>query len=176
MTHIFQPRKSRGGSGARSSRGGSSSFRSGGSRSSRSGSRSSSSIIRFHNTRTGQRISRPTGWQWSRTRSTFLPLSTRFFSRSRSSSNRFTTPATSSVIYYYCTSNSNASVEIQCSSIDGDTQCCEEETTQQVFCCGGKISEDFIQDANRAAQILAKIFYTLAAIALCIHIFMRRFH
>jgi hypothetical protein len=45
----------------------------------------------------------------------------------------------------------NEYVEIQCSSIDGDTQCCEEETTQQVFCCGGKTSEDFIQDANRAA-------------------------
>lgn len=79
-------------------------------------------------------------------------------------------------MYYYCTSNNNASAEIQCSSIDGDTQCCEEETTQQVFCCGGKISDDFKEDPNRAAKILARLFYTLAAITLCVHIFIRRFY
>jgi hypothetical protein len=67
-------------------------------------------------------------------------------------------------------------VEIQCSSIHGDAECCEDEAIQQVFCCGGKISEDFIQDANRATQIIARIFYNLAAITLCVHIFMRRFH
>ncbi len=174
MTHIFQPRRGRGGGGGRFS-GGARSFRSGSSSSSRSGSRSSSAIARFRNTRTGATISRPSGWQWSRSRLTFLPLATRAFHRSSSSSNRFTTPAASSLTYYYCTSNSNASVEIQCSSIDGDSQCCEDETTQQVFCCGGGISEDFVQDVNQAAPVLARIFYTLAAMTLCIHIFMRRF-
>jgi hypothetical protein len=167
---MIQPRNARGG-GSRSSGGGS---RTGSG--SRGGSRSSSSGTRFVNTRTGATISRPSGWQWSRSRLTFLPLASRFLHRSRSSSSRFTTPSTSSVTYYYCTSSADSSAEIQCSSVNGDSQCCEDETNQQPFCCGGQISGDFIEDTNRAVQILAQIFYTLAAMALCIHLFMRRFY
>ncbi len=137
---------------------------------------SSSSITRFVNTRTGATISRPSGWQWSRSRLIFLPIATRFFHRSSSSSNRFTTPATSSVTYYYCTSGDDPSVEIQCSSIDRDTQCCEDETTHEAFCCGGDVPDYILQDMNRATQTIARIFYTLAALALCMHLFMRRFY
>lgn len=161
---MIQPRKARGGGGVRISGG------------SRSGSRVSPSITRFRNTRTGLSIPRPNGWQWSRSRLTFLPLATRFYHRSSSSSNRFTTPSTSSVTYYYCTSSTDTSVEIQCSSTTGDSQCCEDETSHQPFCCGGEISEDFMEDANRAVHILARIFYTLAAMILCVHLFMRCFY
>ncbi len=166
--HIYRPRRARGGRGGRFSLSGFRGFR--------SGSHSSSSIVRFHNIRTGARIIRPTGWQWTRAQSAFLPISTRFHHRSYPFYNRYTTPATSSVTYYYCTSTGNRPVEIQCNTIDGDTKCCENEATQQVFCCGGKISDDFIEDANRAVQIFARVFYTLTAVTLCIHVFMRRFY
>jgi hypothetical protein len=138
-----------------------------------SGIRTSSSLSRYSSTRTGATFSRPNGWQWSRSAFIFLPLATRFGHRSRSSSNRFTT--TSSVTYYYCTSDIDPSVEIQCSSTNGDSQCCEDEKTQQPFCCGGDIPDDLVRDANRATQTIARIFYTLAALALCMHLFMRRF-
>ena len=165
---MIQPRKARAGGGIRIGGG----IRSG----IRSGNRVSPSTTRFRNTRTGVSISRPNGWQWSRSRSTFLPLATRFYHRSSSSSNRFTTPSTSFVTYYYCTSSTDPSVEIQCSSTTGDSQCCEDGTSQQPFCCGGEVSEDFIEEANRAVQILARIFYTLAAMTLCVHLFVRYFY
>jgi hypothetical protein len=106
----------------------------------------------------------------------FLPISTRYVHRSHSSSSRFTTPATNSSTHYYCTSTNDSSTEIQCTSIDGDSQCCEDETTHQAFCCGGKVSEDFFRDVNRAVKIFTQMFYTLATITLSIHVFMRRFY
>ena len=158
----------RGGGGG--SRGGSS-IRGGSSSGSRSsGSRSFST---FRSTRTGSSISRPTGWQWSRSRFIFLPIATRYGYRSRSSSNRYTTSATNALTYYYCTSNDNASVEIQCSSANNDSQCCEDGTTQEVFCCGGDIPDDLQEELNRATQLVARIFYTLSALAFCMHICMR---
>jgi hypothetical protein len=134
------------------------------------------SIARYRNTRTGATISRPTGWQWSRSALIFLPLARRYSHRSRSSSNRYTTPDTSSVTYYYCTSTTDASMEIQCSSVNGDMQCCEDENTQNPFCCGGDIPDDILQDMNRATQTIARLFYTLAAMSLCVHLFIRRFY
>ncbi|CAF3956585.1 unnamed protein product [Rotaria sp. Silwood1] len=141
-----------------------------------SGSRTSSIGTRFRSIRTGATISRPTGWLWSRTRHIFLPVSRYYYYRSRPSNNRYTTPATGNETYYYCTSNTSAAIEIQCSSINGDGQCCEDETISQVFCCGGKIDDDLVDDFNQATQIIARIFYTLTAIALFMHIFMRRFY
>ncbi len=164
MTHIYRPRRARRSRSRYSSR---SSYRG-----FRSGSRSSSSIAQFHNIHTGARLIRPTGWQWTRAQSAFLPISRRFYP----SYHRYTTPATSLETYYYCTSTSNSTMEIQCSTVDGDAQCCENEGTQEVFCCGGKISDDFIKDVNRAAQIFARVFYTLTAVALCIHVFIRHFY
>jgi hypothetical protein len=140
------------------------------------GSRVSPSITSFRNSRTGASIPRPNGWQWSRTRLIFLPIATRFLHRSYSSSNRYTTPAGSSLTYYYCTSDSSDSVEIQCSSADGDAECCEDESTGEAFCCGGNIPDYIIQDMNRAVQTIARYFYTLAALALCMHLLMRRFN
>jgi hypothetical protein len=67
-------------------------------------------------------------------------------------------------------------MEIQCSTADGDAQCCENEVTEEIFCCGGKISEDFVEEVNRAAQRLARVFFTFTAITLCIHVFLRRFY
>ncbi|CAF4169176.1 unnamed protein product [Rotaria magnacalcarata] len=128
----------------------------------------------FHRSRSASTsISRPNGWLWSRSRLVFLPLATLYFHRSRSASNRYTTPPSTSLTYYYCTSN-DGSVEIQCSSMYGDTLCCEDQTSQQPFCCGGDIPDDFVEDPNRATRRLAKIFYTLTAITLCIHLFLRR--
>ncbi|CAF1429085.1 unnamed protein product [Adineta steineri] len=158
-----------------------------GSRTSVSGSRGSSSssssgsrtpsITRYSNTRTGTTLSRPTGWLWSGSRFVFLPLARRYGHRSSSSSSRFTTPSSSGTVnYYYCTSNENPSTEIQCSSIDGDTQCCEDDESQQAYCCGGNIPNYITQDMNRATQTIAKILYTLTALALCMHLFMRRFN
>jgi hypothetical protein len=162
MTRIHQPRKSRSRSRSRGGR----------SRISRSSiSRPSGSrITRYPSTRTGATISRQVGWLWSRSRHIFLPLSTRYYYRSHSSYNRYTTPATGSEIYYYCTSNS--SMEIQCSSKNGDGQCCEDEKLYQAYCCGGKIEDDFVEDFNQATQI----FCTLSALALFTHIFIRRFY
>ena len=131
---------------------------------------------RYRNSRTGVNIIRPPGSLWSRTRYTFLPVSRLYFYRSRSSTNRYTTPATGTITYYYCSTNGTTSDEIQCSSIYGDTQCCEDETTHAAFCCGGQISEDLIDDFNHATKILARIFYTLSAMALFTHILMRRFY
>ncbi|CAF3001876.1 unnamed protein product [Rotaria sp. Silwood2] len=156
-------------SSSRSSSSGSSSIRT-------SGSRISSFGTQFRTTRTGATISRPTGWLWSRSRRVFLPISRYYYYRSRPSNNRYTTPATGYETYYYCTSNTSASMEIQCSSINGDSQCCEVESTSQVFCCGGKIDDDLLEDFNQATQIIARIFYTLTAITLFMHIFMRRFY
>jgi hypothetical protein len=134
------------------------------------------SVTRYRNTRTGTTINRPTGSQWSRSSLIFLPLAIRFALRSRSSSSRFTTPSTGSTNYYYCTSLVDPSTEIQCSSIDGDNQCCEDVNTQQAFCCGGNIPDYILQDMNRATQTIARIFSTLAVLALCTHLFMRRFY
>jgi len=134
------------------------------------------SVTQYRNTRTGTTINRPTGSQWSRSSLLFLPLAIRFALRSRSSSSRFTTPSTGSTTYYYCTSLNDPSTEIQCSSVDGDNQCCEDQTTQQAFCCGGNIPDYILQDMNRATQTIARFFYTLAALALCMHLFMRRFY
>ncbi|CAF1157954.1 unnamed protein product [Adineta ricciae] len=178
-----QPRKlavrfggaSRGGSrissGSRSSSG---SRTSGSSGSRTSASSSSSSSANYYNTRTGVRYNRPTGWLWSRSRLTFLVVASRFTSRHYSSSSHFTTPSSSSVTYYYCTSIDNTSAEIQCSSANGDTQCCE-ETNHEAFCCGGSIPNDIQEDMSRATQTVSRIFYTIAALALFMHLFMRRF-
>ncbi len=152
------------------------SSRSGGSSRTGSGSRPPSPGIRYRSRSTGATIIRPAGSLWSRTRNAFLPVSRRYYYRTRSSTNRYTTPATSSITYYYCSTNSSVPEEIQCSSIDGDTQCCEDETTQEVFCCGGKISDDLVDDYNRATKLLAQIFYTLSTLALLMHIFRRRFY
>ncbi|UJR21508.1 hypothetical protein I4U23_024594 [Adineta vaga] len=163
---IHQPRRSRSRGGSRVS-----------SRSSRSSSRRSSSIAtRYRNTRTGAVISRPSGWLWSRTRHVFLPVSRFYHYRSRSSSNRYTTPATSSGSYYYCTMDTSNSTEIQCYTTTGDNQCCEEETNRQVYCCGGDIDSEFSEDSNQGRKLLTQIFYTLSAIALMVHLFMRRFN
>ncbi|CAF2816937.1 unnamed protein product [Rotaria sp. Silwood2] len=142
----------------------------------RTGIRTSPSITRYSNTRTGATIFRPNGWIWSRSRLMFLPLATRYLYRSRSSSNRYTTPATSSQTYYYCTANNDASVEIQCSSVSGDSQCCEDQEGKQPFCCGGDIPEDYVEDMNRATKRIAQVFYTLTALALCMHLLVRRFY
>jgi hypothetical protein len=132
---------------------------------------------RYRNTRTGGgSIDRPNGWQWSRTQLIFLPLATRYFYRSRSSSSQYTTPPDSSLTYYYCTPDNSQSVEIECNSATGDTQCCEEQTSKQAYCCGGDIPDYIIQDMNRAAQTVARVFYTLAAVALCMHLLNRRFN
>ena len=152
-------------------------IRTGGSR--RSGSRTggsrSPSVTNYRNTRTGASISRPNGWLWSRARVAFLPLAIRYGHRSRSSSNRYTTPSASSLTYYYCTSNTNSSVEIQCSSANGDSQCCEDTSSGRAFCCGGDIPSYITQDMSKATRAIAKLFYTLAALAFCVHLFMRRF-
>ncbi|CAF1924123.1 unnamed protein product [Rotaria magnacalcarata] len=136
--------------------------------------RPTTSVIRYRNTRTGTSISRPNGWLWSRSRLVFLPLATLYFHRSRSASNRYTTQPSTSLTYYYCTSN-DGSVEIQCSSMYGDTLCCEDQTSQQPFCCGGDIPDDFVEDPNGATRRLTKIFYTLTAITLCMHLLRRHF-
>ena len=106
----------------------------------------------------------------------FLPIATRFFHRSRSSSNRYTTPASSPLTYYYCTSDADSDIEIQCDSSYGDTQCCENTTIQEAFCCGGDIPDDFLEDTDQATRTIERIFYTLAALALCTHILMRRLY
>ena len=141
----------------------------------RSGIRTSSFVTRYHNVRTGAVISRPIGWLWSRVRHNFLPVSRRYHYRSRPLYRRYTTPATSSQTYYYCTSDSNASLEIQCTTVHGDAKCCEDEKDKQVFCCGGKVDPDFVADFNQGTQMLARIFYTLSAMALFMHLFKRRF-
>ena len=141
-----------------------------------SGIRTSPSVIGYRNTRTGAAISRPNGWLWSRSALIFLPLASPFSHRSRSSSNRFTTPATGSLTYYYCTSITDASLEIQCSSTNGESQCCEDEETLELFCCGGNIPVDIVQDLNKAVQTMTRLFQTLTALALCMHLFMRRFY
>ncbi len=178
MKKNHQPRLfgSRSGSSSRSrgSRRGSS--RSGGSSRTSGGSRPSSAGTRYHSTRTGANIIRPAGSLWSRTRNAFLPVSHRYYYRTRSSTNRYTTPATGSITYYYCSTNSSVPEEIQCSSIDGDTQCCEDETTHEVFCCGGKISDDLVDDYNQATKLLGRIFYTISIVALLAHIFRRRYY
>ncbi|CAF1198649.1 unnamed protein product [Adineta ricciae] len=153
------------------------------SRSSRSSSSSSSSTrristgaTRFRNTRTGTVISRPSGWLWSRSRHVFLPVSRLYRYRSRSSSpNRYTTSATTSSEYYYCTLDANSSAEIQCLTTTGDNQCCEVETIREVYCCGGDIDSDYDAD-NQGRRLLTRIFYTISAIAFVMHIFMRRFN
>ena len=172
MEQFHQPRRS----GARSSsRTSSRSSRSSSSSSRRSsGSRSSSTASRYRNTRTGAAISRPSGWVWSRTRHVFLPISRTYHYRSRSSSNRYTTPATSPIGYYYCSSDSNSATEIQCHNATGDSQCCEDETNQQVFCCGGEIDSDFIADFNQGTIILARAFYTLSAATFLTHLTLKR--
>lgn len=164
--------------GSRSSSRSSSSSRisTGGSRT--SGSRTSGSRIsipsRFRNSRTGTVISRPTGWLWSRTRHVFLPVSRRYYYRSTPIYSRTTRPPPTSITYYYCTSNTSNPNEIQCSTVNDDTQCCEDETNQQIYCCGGKIDDDLKEDFNQATQIIARIFFTLSAMALFMHIFMNR--
>ncbi|CAF1452276.1 unnamed protein product [Adineta steineri] len=144
--------------------------------SSSSSSRTSSFASRYRNIRTGAIISRPSGWLWSRTRHVFLPISRSYYYRSHSSSNQYTTPTTNSQSYYYCTSNSSNSIEIQCNTINNDSQCCEDETAHQVFCCGGEIDADYIADLSQATKRLSQLFYTLSAIALFMHLFMKRLY
>ncbi|CAF4126089.1 unnamed protein product [Adineta steineri] len=139
-------------------------------------SRTSSFASRYRNIRTGAIISRPSGWLWSRTRHVFLPISRSYYYRSHSSSNQYTTPTTNSQSYYYCTSNSSNSIEIQCDTINNDSQCCEDETAHQVFCCGGEIDADYIADLSKATKRLSQLFYTLSAIALFMHLFMKRLY
>jgi hypothetical protein len=174
MTQNHQTRLfgSRGSSGSRRSSSGSrgSIIRTGG------GSRPISPGIRYRIRSTGANIIRQAGSLWSRTRNAFLPISHRYFYRTRSSTNRYTTPSTGSITYYYCSTNDTVPQEIQCSSIYDDTQCCEDETTHDVFCCGAKIGDDLDDDYNRATKLLAQIFYTLSAMALLLHIFRRRFY
>ena len=133
-----------------------------------------SSSSRYRSTRTGTTYNRPSGWQWSRSSLIFLPLAIRFAHRSRSSSSRYTTPTPGSTDYYYCTSIDNPSIEIQCSSNNNDAECCEEIASQQAFCCGGTIPDDILQDMNRAAQNMARVFYTIAGLALGMHFLVRR--
>ena len=64
-------------------------------------------------------------------------------------------------------------MEIQCYAGDRVTDCCEDETTQQPYCCGGEIPDDIKEIANRAAQAVARIFYALSALAFCVHVFVR---
>lgn len=130
----------------------------------------------YRNTRTNTIINRPNGWQWSRTRFIFLPISARYFHRSRSSSNKYTTPASNSLTYYYCTSSTDASLEIQCDSTYNDDQCCEYESTGEVYCCGGDIPDDILEEINRATRTFTRLFSTLAVLALGMHLFMRRFY
>lgn len=97
------------------------------------------SDTRRHSTRT---ITHPDGWLWSQSRKDFLPVSEHYHRRSHSSNHRRTKRAADSESYY-CTLDSDASMEILCSVIHGDKQCCEDETSHGVFCCGGgKISDD----------------------------------
>lgn len=68
-------------------------------------------------------------------------------------------------------------MEIQCSTLNGDGQCCEDETTKQPFCCGGKVDDDIVEDSNQATtHIIARIFFTLSAITLVMHLVTRRFY
>ena len=141
------------------------------------GSRIASPVNRFVSTRTGARIIRPTGHVWSRTRASFLPVSSRYMYRSGTSRTRFTTPSTGSTTYYYCSSSAGATAnEIQCTNKDGDSKCCEDPATQQPYCCGGDIDDDLDDDTNQAVQKWAKVFYTLAALAFFLHIVKKRFH
>ena len=157
------------------SRGGTSGSRISGSRTSVSrttGSRTSSSrTSSYRNTRTGTVISRPAGYQWSRTRLVFLPIARRYSQRSRSSSNRYTTPAGSGENYYYCSSDQDQSLEIQCTSTYNDNQCCEDEN-EQPYCCGGDIPSEY-EEISRATKTLAKLFYSLAALLLLLHFYRR---
>lgn len=140
-------------------------------------SRISSPSSRSVGARPVTRIIRPPGHIWSRSRASFLPTSSRYVYHTRSSRNRFTTPATSTLTYYYCTSNSSSVAnEIQCNNKDGDSQCCEDAATQQPFCCGGDIDDDLDDDTNQAAQKWAQVFYTLAALAFFMHVVKKRFH
>ena len=170
MQRIHQPRRSGSRGSSRTS-----------SRSSRSSSSSatrriSTGATRFRNTRTGAIIRRPSGWLWSRSRHVFLPVSRLYRYRSRSSSpNRYTTSATTSSEYYYCTLDANSTAEIQCLTTTGDNQCCEVETIREVYCCGGDIDSDYDAD-NRGRRLLTQIFYTISAIAFVMHLFMRRFN
>jgi len=100
-----------------------------------------SSENRHHSTRTSASVTHPDGWLWSQSRKAFLPVSEHYHYRSHSSNHRRTKPATDSESYY-CTLDSDISMEILCSTIHGDKQCCEDETTHGVFCCGGKMSDD----------------------------------
>lgn len=162
-----------GGSRGGGSRGGGSRIPSGGGG---SGGSRTPSVTRYRNTRSGGTISRPNGWQWSRTRFVFLPISTRYMYRSGSSSNRYTTPSSSELTYYYCTSNSDTTNEIQCDSTYDDDQCCEDTQSGQVYCCGGDLPDDVLEDMNRATRSLSQVFCTLAVLALFMHLFMRRFY
>ena len=177
MTQNHQPRLI----GSRGSRGSSSRRTSGGGgggtiRTSGGGSRPTSPGIRYRIRSTGANIIRPPGSLWSRTRNSFLPISRRYFHRTRSSTNRYTTPSTGPTTYYYCSTNDTVPDEIQCSSIDDNTKCCEDEKTQEVSCCSETIGDDLDDDYNRATKLLAKTFYTLAAMALLLHILRRRFY
>jgi len=86
-------------------------------------------------------VTHPDGWLWSQSRKAFLPISEHYHYRSHSSSHRRTT-STNDSESYYCTLESDISMEILCSMIHGDKQCCEDETSHGVFCCGGKIIDE----------------------------------
>ncbi len=149
------------------------------SRGSNTNGRISSLATRFRSTRTGASITRPSGWLWSRSRHAFLPISRHYFHRSHSSHHHqhTTRPTESALYYYYCTwHNKNFTREIECSTTNGEGHCCEDEKTQQGYCCGGLIDDDLVEEYSQATQVFAQIFYTLSAVALVMHIFMRRFY
>lgn len=155
------------------SRGSGSRVSGGASRGSSGGVRTGSTTT-YRNTRTGATIQRPPGSQWTRSALIFLPIARSYSRRSQSSSNRFTTPSSGAESYYYCTSNTDPNVEIQCSSADNDNECCEQPGTGQPFCCGGDIPDDYVPDPNRALKMFTRILYTLAALALCFYFYRRR--
>ena len=119
-----------------------------------------------------------TGSIWRRTRHTFLAPSRTYYYRSYPFNHRYryTTPITPSGNYYYCTSSSDITNEIQCNTANGDSQCCEDETTRTVYCCGGNVDDTLEDDTNQTTQMLSRIFFTLATIALFMHLLMKRFH
>jgi len=134
------------------------------------------STIRYINTQTGGRLYRPPNSYFSPAAMIFLPLSLRHKSRSISRSNRYTTSATNPQTYYYCTSDEDDSDEIQCNShSSGSNRCCEDEETEKVSCCSDDIP-DHLRLESRATKTIERVFYTLAAITLCMHFVMRRFH
>ena len=145
---------------------------------SRSRSRSHSSIIeavsriRYGSIYPDAIKSRPPGWFWSRSQKVFLSQSKKYYYRAHSSHQQTTTTSPHFDTYYYCTSNDSIPIEIQCTATYGDKQCCDNEKTHEVACCGGQLDDDLINIFNHTTKILSRIFYTLTILALL----MRRFY